>query len=54
MQTIENYFLFLQDRRIADPYAVANNSLLISLSGTLDGREGKSVDISSRKTDESN
>lgn len=32
---------------------MANHSLLISLSGMLDGREGKSVDISLRKMDES-
>ena len=54
MQTVENYFIFPQNRWIADPYAVANHSLLISLSGTLDVREGKSVYNSHRKMDESN
>lgn len=54
MQAVENDFLFLQNRWIADPYSVDNNSLLISLSGTLDGREGKSVDLSLRKMDDFN
>lgn len=52
MQRVENNFAFAQKRQIADPYAVASNSLFISLFGTLEC-SGKPADISLRKMDES-
>lgn len=54
MQRVENDFAFVQNRWIADPCAVAINSLFISLFGTLEECMGKPVDnISLRKMDKS-
>lgn len=54
MQRVENDFAFVQNRWIADPCAVAINSLFISLFGILEECTGKPVDnISLRKMDKS-